>query len=613
MALAFYALGIFCNNPHYMATLHRAYHSAGDFRKYRFFTVYVTLLVGAAAVILHLAPASAPWIITLYLTWSPWHYTGQNFGIAQLLIRRGGGPVDGVARTLLHSGYVAAFVVWAAALHVARPSGDPSFISLGLAPRLADSIQAGGALVWAVCSWAAFQRLARHVAWRALAGPMLLTGTQALWFVIPALATRFGGLELSAGYFSAGVLAFMHCAQYLWITTYYARRGGESGGGGAVKGAARRGFSFWRYYLLLVVGGIALFVPGPWVASRVFGHDFVESFLIFMALVNLHHFILDGAVWKLRDGRLARLLLGNRAPGDTSAEAALGAAAGDTSARHHLGWFFGASRSARVARPAAAVLLLGLAALDQWQYAATTHSASEAALLRAGALNPADPRPVFRRAQRLVEAGDAAEAEGLLRELIAQNPRNAPAQHLLGELLMRGGDWPAALAHYDRMAESLRPDLAIATNRGLLAVATGRNAEAARHFEEALRLDASRYELHDLRAQALLEEGEREEARRAWEMFCARYEADAGGRAELDAYLEAGLGLGILLRDSGDGGAAEARLKRTADVAASNRRFEVAAEALATLADLQAARGAPEAEATRALAAQAAGFGAEKK
>jgi tetratricopeptide (TPR) repeat protein len=36
----------------------------------------------------------------------------------------------------------------------------------------------------------------------------------------------------------------------------------------------------------------------------------------FFAVVNLHHFILDGAIWKLRDGRVARVLLRGAAPLD---------------------------------------------------------------------------------------------------------------------------------------------------------------------------------------------------------------------------------------------------------------------------------------------------------
>ena len=93
----------------------------------------------------------------------------------------------------------------------------------------------------------------------------------------------------------------MHSAQYLWITSYYARR--EAG---------RKGDAGWRpfaYFAVLVAGGIALFVPGPWLASRLFHYDFGASFLIFTALVNIHHFILDGAIWKLRDNRMAGVVV----------------------------------------------------------------------------------------------------------------------------------------------------------------------------------------------------------------------------------------------------------------------------------------------------------------
>ena len=604
LGLAFYALGLFCNNPHYMATLHRAYHTAGDFAKYRFFTVYVTALLALAAVLIHFAPGLVPWVVTLYLTWSPWHYTGQNFGIAQLLLRRAGAPADPSARALLHGGYVAAFVVWAATLHSARASGDPAFLSLGLPDRLATALQLGGALAFVGLTGAAFVRLGRVLPGRALAGPGLLTLTQALWFVGPALATRFGGLDLPASYFSAGALAFMHCAQYLWITTYHARR--EVASPAAASPAAPR-FSFLRYYAALVVGGIALFVPGPWIASRIFEHDFVDSFVIFMALVNVHHFILDGAVWKLRDGQLARLLLGNRTPGDTPAEAALHP--GDATPRHHLGWLFGPARAARVTRLGLAALILALGALDQWQYAATSRLASDAALDRAAALNPADPRPAFRRAQRLVAAGRTDEAATILRDLIARHPRNAPAQHLLGELIFRSGDLEAALAHYDRMAGLFRPDLAIATNRALLAADTGRPVEAAARFAEALRLAPHRTELHALLGDALLAAGRPAEARRQFELFCTLYEADARDDALLDRYLATGLALGRVLHEAGDLPAAAARLQRTADVAATRHRFAPAADALTRLAEVQQARGEfAAASATRALAAQAEGY-----
>jgi hypothetical protein len=77
-SLAFYALALFFNYPHYMATVYRAYHRAEDFNKYRVFTVHITLLVAATVVLSHFWLRALLLIFTLYLTWSPWHYSGQN-------------------------------------------------------------------------------------------------------------------------------------------------------------------------------------------------------------------------------------------------------------------------------------------------------------------------------------------------------------------------------------------------------------------------------------------------------------------------------------------------------------------------------------------------------
>jgi len=81
------------------------------------------------------------------------------------------------------------------------------------------------------------------------------------------------------------------------------------------KEAAAKRINGWKplgYFAALAVGGIALFIPGPWLASYLFHYDYSASFLIFTALVNIHHFILDGAIWKLRDGRIASLLLNSK-------------------------------------------------------------------------------------------------------------------------------------------------------------------------------------------------------------------------------------------------------------------------------------------------------------
>jgi hypothetical protein len=81
--------------------------------------------------------------------------------------------------------------------------------------------------------------------------------------------------------------------------------------------------------------------------------------LTFTALVNIHHFILDGALWKLRDSRIAALLLNAQGkPGDSEAHTQsviLGMA-------RRLA---GTSTTARTLRVATVVLLFAWAGIDQ--------------------------------------------------------------------------------------------------------------------------------------------------------------------------------------------------------------------------------------------------------
>src|SRR5579884_4140456 len=85
--VAFYFLALLFNYPHFMATVYRAYHTRTEFAKYRIFTVHVSLLLAAAGLATHLWYPLLPWIFTIYICWSPWHYTGQNFGLMVMFAR----------------------------------------------------------------------------------------------------------------------------------------------------------------------------------------------------------------------------------------------------------------------------------------------------------------------------------------------------------------------------------------------------------------------------------------------------------------------------------------------------------------------------------------------
>ena len=106
-SVAFYFLALLSNYPHFMATVYRAYHSRDEFAKYRIYTVHVALLLAAAGVVTHLWYALLPWIFTLYICWSPWHYTGQNFGLLMMFARRAGVSPTEAERRALRLSFVA--------------------------------------------------------------------------------------------------------------------------------------------------------------------------------------------------------------------------------------------------------------------------------------------------------------------------------------------------------------------------------------------------------------------------------------------------------------------------------------------------------------------------
>jgi tetratricopeptide (TPR) repeat protein len=590
LASAFYFLTVFCNNPHYMATLYRAYGTGADFNRYRFFTIYVTVLLVLTVTLVHLVPALFPWVVTLYLLWSPWHYTGQNFGIAMLLARRAGAQPDLLNRQLLFASYVAAYAVWLVGFQSIE-TPDPGLIVFRLPRGLTNALLPVLSASFVALAGMALVRIARASHARTILGPALLSFSQGLWFIVPPLWQHYGALQLPSAYYSAGVLAFMHCAQYLWITTYHARREVEQGGN-----APARPFHFVRYYAVLIVGGLALFIPGPWVASRLLGHEFVESFLIFAALVNLHHFILDGAIWKLRDNRLARLLIGRNAPAKDEE-------ASDNGLPELLRWLAGKTAATRAVRYSFAAGVVALGVLDQAQFNLSQKQAELPQLAQAQSLNPQDTRVYFRRAQLLLREGNRAAAEDELRKAIAINPRNVAAQQLLGEILFKGGDAVVAFTQYNRMSELFPADVATLINRGLLARQLGSNAFAARSFEDALRVAPERIQLHYLQADALAAAGQAARAAEQFALYIKLHESGSGAPEELPLFLAASLRLGELHAAQKRWHEAERYWQRAADIGFAFRCFNDVARLLEKVAEAQEHLGRSEAAASSRRAA----------
>lgn len=503
-SFAFYLLALLFNYPHFMATVYRAYHSYGEFQKYRVFTLYLALLLAFAGVLAHLWTPLLPWIFTLYICWSPWHYTGQNFGLLMMFARRAGLSPTEQERQALHLSFVASFLLLMLSFQTGS-SGDALILSLGLPWKFTFPARAVLAAFFVVSSGWALYSLSRRSSWRALLPSATLVSTQFLWFLLPALIELFSGKEIPQTRYSSGVLAVLHSAQYLWITSYFQEK--------EARGPGRSPWSISKYLLTLVAGGIALFVPGPWIASRVFHVDFASSFLTFTALVNLHHFLLDGALWKLRDSRIAALLINK--PG-AAPEVVL---AGSQGFVGRLRWLAGHSTGARSFRIAVVLLLLAWGGFDRLRFYWANVPDSLSALTRATQWNPYDSSVQLRLAKVAESSGDHETALTALRKAAALNPDKISTQEVYARGLITAGRDGEAYDFYRQLLNRSPQNVDALVNYGLLAQRLGHAEEAVDSWQRAVELDPAQTNAQLYLAQALEQRGESQAAARHYRVY----------------------------------------------------------------------------------------------
>ncbi len=280
------ALVLAVNSAHFAASTVRLYSEREHFAKYPFVTMGLPLLTIAALTLCTLFPVDlGPHLQALYLTWSPYHYAAQTYGLAVMYCFRSGLPLSSEEKR---------WVWWACML--------PFFRAFLGAPT--------SGLGWFV-SRAALASYPGVLTLLQLASELLLLAT----FVVPVvLAVRLYGLKrrtlplisltmmfanglwwTALDYLNAFVLATVaHGVQYLAIAMVY------HANARAREPAIRRSrvdhaSAFYAKCLLL---GYALFYCWPY-AFVWAGAGLAQSILLVTAIINIHHFIVDRYIWRV--------------------------------------------------------------------------------------------------------------------------------------------------------------------------------------------------------------------------------------------------------------------------------------------------------------------------
>jgi hypothetical protein len=282
--------------PHYAATYRRAYASAEILRAHPLVTVVAPLgLLAAAALAVHSPRDFGPFYFLAYVAWSGYHYSGQSLGIAMLYPLRQHARLDVREKRLLALPlYVSWLVSLVGLMQAGAAARNPAYeiVRDTFSPVSLPSWAIGLLLVPLVGSLAGPVLVARGRRRRGLPLPRACTGViaaQVIWF----------GCGLFFPFFGVVLVPVFHSLQYLALTGWHHTRGGRSLG------------SFTVYVIVVLAVGLVInpgllivFAPAGLFVPK--GASALPVAAAVISAVNLHHFLMDGRIWRLRERRVAQ-------------------------------------------------------------------------------------------------------------------------------------------------------------------------------------------------------------------------------------------------------------------------------------------------------------------
>jgi len=280
--LFFPALLLVVNSAHFAASTVRLYTKPGALRELPFLTrgfPLLTLLLLTLSIVF-VDRIGVP-LQQLYFAWSPFHYGAQAYGLSLMYAYRSGCALDVGDKRLVRLTCLLPFTVLLI--------GGPLLGSFLLEPRR---------LLMSVLGWSTF----------ALPAVILLRMHRRQRALLPliSIAILLGNTLWLIAYGSIHTFAWatvFHGLQYLGIVTVFHVKDRLQQPGNA-HGWAWHTVTFYATCLVL---GYLLFEIWPF-AYVLMGFGIAESMLMVTALINLHHFIVDAYIWKLRQSPNYRIV-----------------------------------------------------------------------------------------------------------------------------------------------------------------------------------------------------------------------------------------------------------------------------------------------------------------
>lgn len=289
------SLILIVNSSHFAASTVRLYSRPRALRELPFLTMTFPLvaLLGLTASVAY-PELLGRHLQALYLTWSPFHYAAQTYGLAAMYCHISEVRLSARDRWLL---WLACMAPFTRSFLGAQSSGLGWFVSRESLVALPLVPQALGALTLLLL-------VLTFVLPFVLALRVYQGGRQALPLTVVLLMVSNGLWWTALDALGAFVLATIaHGLQYLAIVLVYHVRDRVREPGN------RHGWLFHAatFYGTCLGLGYALFYCWPW-AFVWAGAGLAESMLMVVATINVHHFVVDRYIWRSRSVSNARTL-----------------------------------------------------------------------------------------------------------------------------------------------------------------------------------------------------------------------------------------------------------------------------------------------------------------
>jgi hypothetical protein len=278
--------------PHYAATYRRAYGSKEIIRDHPLVTLLVPVLLIAGALAAVRSSVFGPLYFLAYVAWSGFHYSRQSLGVAMIYPLRQKARLDAREKRLLGLPLYASWIlslVGLTRLGVSARNGAYEIAS-ALTPVHAPTWLLVALLLPLAATFAGVALVATERRRRGAPLPRVCLAvivTQVVWF----------GVGMFHPYFNIVLVPVFHSLQYLALTGWHFTRAQRPA----------RLVTFAAYILVVLLLGLVI-NPGLlifFVPTDVSAHALTVGAAVISA-INLHHFLLDGRIWRMREQRVAQ-------------------------------------------------------------------------------------------------------------------------------------------------------------------------------------------------------------------------------------------------------------------------------------------------------------------